>query len=251
MTTTLKNGDNFDKKYCEGADKIGNDTYERYQSYVKNDNFKDVFRNYTFSNVDSKENEHSGKSPTISNHHRTPSKNISASVSNISINQSSSNYNLLNKAKIKISDSLILSKGLTKSTASLTPDKAAKQPLRVKHNSISGNQFNHFNAQQQNNQLNRYQSMIPSSNTPYKFKNEKMTDRLPFIDTKMSKSISKTKLTNSISSSRLTNSSSTNSIQRNYKFSTISANSTGVSGASSSNAAPVHKRSGSMNFIQY
>jgi len=43
-----KIGDNFDKKYCESADKYGQETKERYESYMKNENFKNVFINYTF-----------------------------------------------------------------------------------------------------------------------------------------------------------------------------------------------------------
>lgn len=46
-----KNGDNFDKKYCENPDKIGNDTYERYHNYYQDDNFPNIFRNYTFCNL--------------------------------------------------------------------------------------------------------------------------------------------------------------------------------------------------------
>ena len=46
-----KSMDNFDKKYCEGPDKIGNDTLERYQNYYKNDVLADVFNNYSFDNI--------------------------------------------------------------------------------------------------------------------------------------------------------------------------------------------------------
>ena len=40
-----KNNDNFDKKYCEGPDKIGNDTLERYQNYYKNESLNEIFIN--------------------------------------------------------------------------------------------------------------------------------------------------------------------------------------------------------------
>lgn len=45
-----KNGDNFDKKYCEGIEKLGNDTRMRYESYLKNENFPYIFNNFTFIN---------------------------------------------------------------------------------------------------------------------------------------------------------------------------------------------------------
>jgi serine/threonine protein kinase len=41
-------GDNFDKKYCEGIDKFGQETLERYQNHYKRDNFENIFPNYTF-----------------------------------------------------------------------------------------------------------------------------------------------------------------------------------------------------------
>ena len=46
-----KNNDNFDKKYCEGPDKIGNDTLERYQNYYKNESLNEIFINYSFDNL--------------------------------------------------------------------------------------------------------------------------------------------------------------------------------------------------------
>jgi hypothetical protein len=46
-----KSLDNFDKRYCEGPDKIGNDTLERYQNYYKNEALADVFLNYSFDNI--------------------------------------------------------------------------------------------------------------------------------------------------------------------------------------------------------
>ena len=41
-------GDNFDKKYCEGIEKIDSQTKERYQYYMSKEKFKDLFFNYTF-----------------------------------------------------------------------------------------------------------------------------------------------------------------------------------------------------------
>ena len=46
-----KNIENFDKKYCEGEDEIGEETIERYQIYAQSDLFPDVFKNYTFCNL--------------------------------------------------------------------------------------------------------------------------------------------------------------------------------------------------------
>ena len=41
---------NFDKKYCKEIEKIGDETMERYQSYMKRPNFENIFEGYTFIN---------------------------------------------------------------------------------------------------------------------------------------------------------------------------------------------------------
>ena len=43
--------ENYDKKYCEGEDEIGEETIERYQSYAQNELYPDYFKNYTFCNL--------------------------------------------------------------------------------------------------------------------------------------------------------------------------------------------------------
>jgi hypothetical protein len=46
-----KLGDNFDKKFCESPDKIGETTKSRYEKYIQEDNFKIAFRNFTIINI--------------------------------------------------------------------------------------------------------------------------------------------------------------------------------------------------------
>ena len=43
--------ENYDKKYCEGEDEIGEETIERYQLYAQNEFYPDFFKNYTFCNL--------------------------------------------------------------------------------------------------------------------------------------------------------------------------------------------------------
>jgi hypothetical protein len=43
-----KVGDNFDKRYCESVERIGEDTHGRYQNYYKNKDLNKIFINYTF-----------------------------------------------------------------------------------------------------------------------------------------------------------------------------------------------------------
>jgi hypothetical protein len=43
-----KVGDNFDRKYCEAIDKIGVDTKDRYENYIRLEDFHIKFRNFTY-----------------------------------------------------------------------------------------------------------------------------------------------------------------------------------------------------------
>ena len=43
-----KNIDNFDKNYCEGNDKIGNETMERYRDYINDEMYTKVFNDYYY-----------------------------------------------------------------------------------------------------------------------------------------------------------------------------------------------------------
>lgn len=57
--------DNYDKKYCEQVEKIGLDTKERYEAYMHDDEFPQVFRKFTFVDYDElfeKKNEKENKS---------------------------------------------------------------------------------------------------------------------------------------------------------------------------------------------
>jgi len=50
-----KLGDNFDSKYCNAPDKIGIDTKEKYENYLRNETFKDAFKGFTNNQIDSEE----------------------------------------------------------------------------------------------------------------------------------------------------------------------------------------------------
>ncbi len=114
-----KLGDNFDKKYCEGPDKIGDTTKERYEKYVREDNFQLAFKNFTvFNNIEesndnnknnsknqsaktrakeSKENSNSASSNTKTRpmHMRSSSVSVPSSAL-LNHNNLNSNYNNAN-----------------------------------------------------------------------------------------------------------------------------------------------------------
>ena len=50
-----KEGDNFDKRYCEGIEQIDTETRERYQYYKSKSRFKTLFLNYTFVREEDKQ----------------------------------------------------------------------------------------------------------------------------------------------------------------------------------------------------
>jgi len=76
-----KIGDNFDAKYCNAPDKIGNDTKEKYDSYLRDQNFKEIFKCFTFYNDGNKEetgkNKNSNSSYTKDIKFSNPHLNVS------------------------------------------------------------------------------------------------------------------------------------------------------------------------------
>ena len=46
------NKENFDKEYCEGDEKIGEETLERYDEYVQSEYFEGLFPNYTYVDME-------------------------------------------------------------------------------------------------------------------------------------------------------------------------------------------------------
>jgi hypothetical protein len=43
-----KQGDNFDEKYCNGGDKIGPDTKDKYENILKDETFRNAFLGFTY-----------------------------------------------------------------------------------------------------------------------------------------------------------------------------------------------------------
>jgi len=54
--TPIKNHDNYDKNYCEELEEIKIETFNRMEEYKLNKNYKDLFRGFTFYNINTKEN---------------------------------------------------------------------------------------------------------------------------------------------------------------------------------------------------
>ena len=94
-----KIGDNFDKKYCESVDKIGIDTKERYEAYIKADNYKEAFLNFTYFN----------NNTTVQNSRsiiKTQINNASKSKTILNILNKSNSTLSVNLSKIKNTESV-------------------------------------------------------------------------------------------------------------------------------------------------
>ncbi len=50
-----KVGDNFDARYCNQVDRLGNDTKDKYESYLRNDTLKEAFKCFTYFYLEGKE----------------------------------------------------------------------------------------------------------------------------------------------------------------------------------------------------
>ena len=105
-----KLGDNFDKKYCEGIEKIGTQTEERYQYYMSKEKYKDLFKNYTFIRNDIQEvsnilynNNNNNKIREInSNSNRNTTTSSKGSINNFNNNIKFNKNNNTNKNNINI-----------------------------------------------------------------------------------------------------------------------------------------------------
>jgi len=247
-----KSNDNFDKKYCQGPDKIGNDTLERYQNFYKKDALEDVFINYSFDNVLISPSGNSNMKKNHANFEQTKSQNFGASLNSTkkklitnsqsasinSNNVSKSNINHLLKSKMKITDSIYLNNKISSSISTIknTPNQ----------NKLNTGNLNLLKTRNKTNFSATNLSGKQFSGTPFRFSNEKGGDKLPFIDQKnTSKHISSHSLVNK----KLINSPSINLNHPikalNNKYSSSISNN--PMGASNMSINFLHRRSGSTN----
>ena len=90
-----KKAGNYDKKYCEGDEKISDKTLERYQTYLNKKNFKHIFDGYTYVNNELIQNTESLSNNTTGTKSNKPQIKTNSSMINEKMNK------LLNK-KLKI-----------------------------------------------------------------------------------------------------------------------------------------------------
>ena len=101
-----KEGDNFDKRYCEGIEQIDTQTRERYQYYKSRNKFKTLFLNYTFVREEEKQEFINNSNNNNSNNNYNKENNIDKmkrkNTSNPIISTSSTKNVLNNKYNYNI-----------------------------------------------------------------------------------------------------------------------------------------------------
>lgn len=205
-----KYSDNFDKKYCEAPDQIGNETQERYHNYYRRDNYLDLFNEYTFYNQEEKE-----KFNMIINRKHTNSQSL--------LNQPAHMKKIRHN---KYSASI----DITSNMKTINTDKFTNNFNNTNKNSFKDtiNHNDDVSINRSNNRLkgihsSNYRSSIISNS-------KKKSDKLPLIlSPSINNSKSKEKFLpfNSINKLKL-NKNNILSI-KNHKFGTISSSSTGSS----------------------
>jgi hypothetical protein len=69
-----KIGDNFDKKYCEMPEKLGNDTHDRYARFLHNEDYPVIFNEFTCCNTECNEEIERSKGNTNTEQIKTKTK---------------------------------------------------------------------------------------------------------------------------------------------------------------------------------
>ena len=105
-------GDNFDKKYCGSDDKIGNDTFERYQMYKESTEYSNLFINYTVNNIPKEEISkyiNNNSNNTINNTTTQSSKNLNTNILNKN-NKYKTKFNSFGKLKVNFNNNKLFLK---------------------------------------------------------------------------------------------------------------------------------------------
>ena len=82
-----KKAGNYDKKYCEGIEKLSDTTLERYQTYLKKNNFKHIFDGYTYINNELIQNTESLSNNTTGTKSNKPQIKTNSSMMNEKMNK--------------------------------------------------------------------------------------------------------------------------------------------------------------------
>ena len=158
--------ENFDKKYCEGEDKVGETTLERYELYFNSELYEGVFKNYTYINKIYLNEYNNNRNIKI--------QNVKMINNDVALNKNK-NFNTINyerNSSMKDNNETTLEKNTVEYDSKL---KLKNNKENIDENIINNNdKINNINFNERNNNKKQFyknnrQSSASTSNLNYKF----------------------------------------------------------------------------------
>ena len=158
--------ENFDKKYCEGEDKVGETTLERYELYFNSELYEGVFKNYTYINKIYLNEYNNNRNIKI--------QNVKMINNDVALNKNK-NFNTINyerNSSMKDNNETTLEKNTIEYDSKL---KLKNSKENIDENIINNNdKINNINFNERNNNKKQFyknnrQSSASTSNLNYKF----------------------------------------------------------------------------------
>ena len=158
--------ENFDKKYCEGEDKVGETTLERYELYFNSELYEGVFKNYTYINKIYLNEYNNNRNIKI--------QNVKMINNDVALNKNK-NFNTINyerNSSMKDNNETTLEKNTIEYDSKL---KLKNNKENIDENIINNNdKINNINFNERNNNKKQFyknnrQSSASTSNINYKF----------------------------------------------------------------------------------
>ena len=158
--------ENFDKKYCEGEDKVGETTLERYELYFNSELYEGVFKNYTYINKIYLNEYNNNRNIKI--------QNVKMINNDAALNKNK-NFNTINyerNSSMKDNNETTLEKNTIEYDSKL---KLKNNKENIDENIINNNdKINNINFNERNNNKKQFyknnrQSSASTSNINYKF----------------------------------------------------------------------------------
>ena len=145
------NKENFDKEYCEGEEKIGEDTMERYNEYIQSEFFEGLFPNYTYIDMGH-----------IFNYQKTNNNdNKENKDNNEIINYNNTNNNTNNKTNYNSNDDNNHNKIIKNNDNN---NNIIIKPKNINHISSKITNINLINKKNENNNNHNYNSLNNEDN---------------------------------------------------------------------------------------
>ena len=129
--------ENFDKEYCEGEEKIGEETLERYDEYVQSEFFEGLFPNYTYVDM----GEIINYQKTYNNTNENKNSYNLYTKTNYNFNNIDNNFKETYSNKENKNNLLVKSKHNNKIISKLTNFKVLKNPSNDKKSDNINNKY--------------------------------------------------------------------------------------------------------------